>query len=230
MSNKTEQELREQICLVGRQLHQFRLVVGIGGNISARLDDDRFLITPSGFSKGYMNPDQLIVIDSEGNKVGAGTAANQDLRASSETPMHLEAYKKRPDVGGVLHAHPSHAVALTMAGVDLQRFTIPEGIVLLGIVPTAPYATPSSEENKVVVSDLIERHNAIMLPFHGSLTVGKDPWAAYLLLESLEHNACLIYRASLLGGEESLPQEEIQKLLKMRRDFGFAPPAEYLDE
>lgn len=217
---QTEQALREQICEVGRQLHRFGLIDGTGGNISARLDQGRFLITPSGISKGFMTPDHLIIIDATGQRVDTPTAANTTLKPSTETPMHLEAFKQRPDIGGVIHAHPTYAVALTIAGINMQRYTIPEAVVLLGVIPNAPYATPSSDEDGEAIRDLIQTHDALMLSYHGSLSVGKDPWEAYMRLEVLEHTAKLTYHVHQLGGGERLPDTQIQKLLDLRQRLG----------
>jgi L-fuculose-phosphate aldolase len=214
-----EQELREQICQVGRLMHQFRLVDGNAGNISARLDDERLLITPSGLSKGFMRPDQLIIIDLEGNKLGPMDAPQ--LKPSSETPMHVEAFRQRSDIGGVVHAHPAHAIALTMAGINLQRYTIPEAIILLGTVPNAPYATPSTTEDRDTIADLVGGHDAIMLSYHGSLTLGRDPWEAYMRLETLEHTARLTFMVHQLGGGQYLGQEQMQKLLDVRQQLGY---------
>jgi L-fuculose-phosphate aldolase len=136
--------------------------------------------------------------------------------------MHLEAYKQRPDVMGVVHAHPPTAVALSIAGVSLQKCTIPEAIVILGLIPTTPYATPSGPENRDAISELIINHDAIMLAYHGSLTVGPDVWTAYLRLESLEHSAKILYMVEQLGGGPSLPPEQVQKLLDIREKLGLS--------
>lgn len=221
-SLQAEKRLREQICHIGRLMHQFQYIDGTSGNISARLDAEHVLTTPSGLAKGFMEPDQLIVVDMAGKKVGAATAANRDLRPTSEVLMHLEAYKQRPDVMGVVHAHPPCAVALTIAGISLQRCTIPEAIVILGMIPTTPYATPSSAENRDAISQLILHHDAIMLAYHGSLTVGPDVWTAYLRLESLEHSAKILMMVEQLGGGQPLPPEQVQKLIEMRQQLGLA--------
>ncbi len=214
-----EQKLREEICLVGKQMYQNRLVDGAAGNISARLDSNHILITPSGVSKGFMQPEQMIVLDLNGNKVDK-SEATANLKPSSETPMHLEAYKCRPDINGVVHAHPAYAVALSMAGIDLQTYIIPEAILLLGEVPNAPYATPATTEDRDVIANLAGKHDAIMLSFHGSLTMGKDVWQAYMRLETLEHTAHLTYLVHQLGGGKSLPEQQIHKLLALRKEFG----------
>jgi L-fuculose-phosphate aldolase len=222
----TERRLREQICHIGELMHRFQYIDGASGNISARLDDERVLATPSGLAKGFMQPDQLIVVDREGNKVGRGAEANRDLKPTSEILMHLEAYKKRPDVRGVVHAHPPTAVALTIAGISLQQCVVPEAVVILGLVPTTPYATPSSAENRDAISQLITQHDALMLAYHGSLTVGPDVWTAYLRLESLEHTAKILYMAHQLGGFTPLPPEQVQKLLDTRQQLGLLRPGD----
>lgn len=225
-SLNTERRLREQICHIGELMHRFQYIDATSGNISARLDHDRILATPSGLAKGFMKPDELIVVDMEGKKVGGGTAANRDLKPTSEILMHLEAFKQRPDVMGVVHAHPPTAIAMSIAGISFQQCTIPEAIVVLGLVPTAPYSTPSSAENRDAISQLIVMHDAIMLAYHGSLTVGPDVWTAYMRLETLEHTAKILYMVHQLGGGPALPPEQVQKLLDLRKQLGLSRPGD----
>lgn len=215
-----ENRLRAQICEIGRLMHQRHYIDGSSGNISARLGPDRILATPSGLAKGFLSPDQLIVVDMDGHKVGPATAANHNLQPTSGLLMHLECYRQRPDVNGVVHAHPPTAIALTIAGVSLQRCMVPEAIVKLGPIPTTPYATPASAENRDAIKDLIADHDVIMLAYHGSLTVGPDVWEAYLRLESLEHTAEIMYRVERLGGGAPLPAEQVDKLLNLRDKLG----------
>ena len=141
--------------------------------------------------------------------------------------MHLECYRQRDDVMGVVHAHPPTAVALTLVGFDFQQCLIPEMVVLLGMLPTAPYSTPSSEENRDAITRLIRQHDAIMLSNHGSLTVAKSLWDAYLMLESLEHNAGIIHRALQLSSElKAIPADQIEKLVGYREQFGLLRPGD----
>lgn len=210
-----EQQLRQQICEIGALMHRLQLIESMSGNISARLPDGNILITPSGLAKGFMQPDQLIVIDPDGNKI----RGQAHLKPSSETPMHLEAYRQRPDVQAVVHAHPPHVVALSIAGIDFQALQLPEVIIMLGNVPTTPYATPSSTENRDAIAGLIGQHDAIVLAYHGSLTVAPDLWTAYLRLESLEHTARILYMVHQLGGGQPLPPHQLEKLWKIRAMF-----------
>ncbi|MFN8378125.1 MAG: class II aldolase/adducin family protein [Anaerolineae bacterium] len=217
-----EAKLREQICQIGRLMHDKDFIDGSAGNISARLDEGRILATPSGLAKGFMTPDQLIVVNMAGERVDTPTPANAELRPTSELLMHLECFRQRPDVHGVVHAHPPYSVALTLVGYDFARAIIPEAVVLLGVVPVTSYATPSSAEDRDAIRDLIGHHDAILLAHHGSLTAAKTVWDAYLLLETLEHTARILYLAEQLGEPRTLPLHQLVKLLTLRKSMGLA--------
>ena len=218
--------LREEIVRIGRLMHQHEFVDGASGNLSVRLGHDRILATPSGVAKGFLEPEQLLVLDMQG--LPAETYP-PGLRPTSELLMHLEAYRRRPDVNGVIHAHPIHSVALSIAGISLAECVIPEAVVILGLAPTLPYATPSSEENQRAIRDAILDHDALILKNHGTLTVGKSLWSAYLKLETLEHTAQTIALAKMLGGTPSLPPHQVEKLLQTRRELGYARPGDEED-
>jgi L-fuculose-phosphate aldolase len=218
-----EQPLREQICLIGQLMHRNQYIDGASGNISARLDSERFLTTPSGLAKGFMTPDQLIIVDMDGVVLSAGDG----LRPTSEIVMHLECYRQRPDVGGVVHAHPATAIALTVAGISLAQVLIPEMVISLGIVPTLPYMTPAGDDNRRLIAEAIREHDALLLALHGSLTAAKSVWEAYLRLESLEHAARIVYRVAQLGGaRHTLSGEQVEKLLAIRAKLGLLRPGD----
>ena len=224
---QNESELRDLICRVGGLMYRKGFVDGSAGNISARLDSDRILLTPSGSALGFLGPDDLIVVNLNGQRVDIPTAANADLRPTSESPMHLECYRQRDDVMGVVHGHPPTAVALTLAGYDFAQCLIPETVVLLGLIPTAPYSTPSSRENRDAITELINEHDAIMLSNHGSLTVAGSLWDAYLKLECLEHSAAIVHRALQISRDlKPIPPDQIAKLLAYREQFGLTRPGD----
>ena len=218
----SEEALREEFVRIGQLMHARNYVTATDGNISARLAGDRFLVTPSGESKGFMRPEEMVVIDWEARPV----AAKPSARPSSEILLHLEAYRQRPDIRAVVHAHPPTAIALSIAGISLARCQMPEVIVTLGLIATTEYATPSSPEGADVIRDLIRRHDALVLRRHGSVTVGKSPWDAYLKLEKVENAAEIAFKLLLLGREEPLPCEELTKLLDARERYGFMKPGD----
>lgn len=224
-----EQAYRDEIILVGKLLYEKGLIVAADGNISVRLDDNRILITPSGLGKGMMSPDQLIIIDLDGQKVGPHTPANRELKPSSETPMHLEVYKQRSDVMAVVHAHPPHAIALSIVGISLADCMLPEAIVTLGLTPTTPYSTPASEENARAIREVITGHDALVLQRHGSLTVGTSPMNAFHRTETLEQIARITYMLHQLGGGQPLPAYQVEKLLDARHKLGLSRAADAVE-
>ncbi len=216
MMSDIERQLRSEIVKIGRLMYEKGFIVSSDGNVSARLDDGRILITPSGLPKGMLAPDQLLVVDEDGRSL----PPHNDLKPTSELPMHLEVYRQRPDVQAVVHAHPPITVALSIAGISMSAFLLPEVIVTLGQIPTTRYATPSSAENVTAVQEFIPRHDAIILQRHGSLTVGHSPLQAYMRLETVEQNARIHFMLAQLGVKNPLPPEEVEKLLQQREALG----------
>ncbi len=211
-----ETSLRTEIVKVGRLLYKKGLIVAGDGNISARLDETHILCTPSGLCKGMMTADHLLIIDLQSNRTDTPTAANKHLRPTSEMAMHLEVYKNRPDVQAVVHAHPPHVVALSIANVSLAECMLPEVIVTLGLIQTTPYATPSSEENAAAIRSVIRNHDAIVLQRHGALTVGQSPMDAFHKTETVEQIGRITYMVKTLGGGAPLPPHQVEKLLAQR--------------
>jgi L-fuculose-phosphate aldolase len=199
-------DIREEIIRVGRLLHQKGFISASDGNISVRLDDDRIITTPTGLSKGFLTKDQLVVIDMKGKKVSGS------LNPSSEILMHLCVYEERKDVKAVVHAHPPISTAFSIAGVSLAKCILPEVVCTLGAIHTTDYATPGTHEVPQVIRELIKTHDALILDRHGTLTVGKELFEAYMKVEKVEHTAAVTLAARQLGNVRLLPDEEVGKL------------------
>jgi L-fuculose-phosphate aldolase len=214
-----EHQLRAEIVRIGQLMHARGLLCGFEGNLSARLDDERLLMTPSGLHKGLMREEQLLVVDLEG-RIVVESEATRGLRPTSELPMHLEAYRRRPDVRAVVHAHPPITVALSIAGVAMDTPLLPEVIVLLGLIPTTDYAMSSSDEGAAAIRRLIADHDALILQRHGTLTVGTTLTVAFMRLETVEQNARIHFMLAQLGADNPLAAHEVRKLLQMRRAMG----------
>lgn len=211
----TERDLRQAILETGRLCYESGLMLSNNGNISARLGDDKVVITPSGVCKGRLEMNDLIVTDLQGNILKADH--KRRLTISSETPMHLEAYRQRPDIRAVIHAHPAHAVALTVADIPFPTDILPEVLEGLGPVPTTRFSLPSSTDNAEAIRDLIKTHNAILLRNHGALTVGKDLDEAMNHLERVESVAKVVVLAYAIGKVNRLPAEMMEPLNELRK-------------
>jgi L-fuculose-phosphate aldolase len=208
----SEHALREEICQVGRRLYQRGLIAAGDGNISARLPDGAVLITPAGLCKGELSPVDLVVVDLEGALLRAAPGRRQ----SSEQLLHLHAYRRRPEVAAIVHAHPPTAVALTLAGVSMAEPLLPEALLALGPVPTAPYARTGTAEMGAAIDAVVGDHDAMLLSHHGGLTLAATPTAAYFLMEQVEHCAKIIHAAHLLGPVVPLPPARVAELHALR--------------
>jgi len=224
--NRNEFQLRQEIVQVGRLMYDKGLIVSNDGNISGRLNPGRLLITPSGLHKGFLEPGDILLIDEDGQRIGPGSINNRKLKPTSELPLHLEAYRQRPDIDAVVHAHPPISITLSIAGIPMADCLLPEVIVSLGLIPTTEYATPASRESIRAIRDLITNHDALILQRHGSVTVGDTPMQAFMRLETVEQNARIAFMLAQLGVVNPLPPEEVAKLLKQREALGLAREGE----
>jgi L-fuculose-phosphate aldolase len=219
MTMADERGLRDQIVEVGRRLYARGYTASNDGNISARLDADRLLMTPKSVCKGFMSPEMMCITDLEGKKLAG------DRDPSSEMQMHLEVYRQRPDAKAVVHAHPPIATGFAVAGIPLDRAVLAEVITTLGSVPIADYATPSTKELPEAVRKYVKAHDGMLLANHGALTLGADLFAAYYKMETIEHFATISLVARLLGGERLLSRQEVDRLQGLRGMYGIAAPA-----
>src|SRR5688500_5743031 len=177
------------------------------------------MTTPKSLYKGFKTYDMMVVVDYEGNKIGG------DREASSELPMHLEIYRNRPDANAVVHAHPPLATGFAVAGVPLTRAVLAEVITTLGSIPIAAYGTPSTAELPDAVRKYIKAHDGMLLANHGAVTCGPDVMGAYYKMETIEHFAKISLVARLLGGENLISREEVERLQGLRGFYGIPAPA-----
>jgi L-fuculose-phosphate aldolase len=198
---------RARLVACGRRIDALGFAPATDGNVSLRLGDGQLLVSPAGSEKGSLSPEALLVVDLDGHVVeGEGCP-------SSETPMHLLCYRRRGDVGGVVHAHPPVATAFAAAGVPLDAPVMPEIVVTVGRVPLVPYATPGTEELARALEPWVEGHDAFLLASHGVLTLGRDVREALHRMERVEHLAKVTLAARLLGGARALTDEQVVSLL-----------------
>jgi len=214
-------QLRADIVEVGRRLWVRGYVASNDGNISVRVGADRLLMTPANVSKGFMTPDMMVVTDLEGTLISGAPGR----RPSSEILMHLVAYRERPDVNAVVHAHPPLSTGFAVAGIPLDRAVLAEVVTTLGAIPIAAYGTPSTSELASTVAPYVRAHDGLLLANHGALALGADLFAAYYKMETIEHFARISLVARMLGREHLLSREEVERLQALRGRYGIAAPA-----
>jgi L-fuculose-phosphate aldolase len=195
-AGKLERAMRGLVVKACTALYAKNMVAATDGNVSARIGPDRILITPANISKGDVRARDLLVCDMDGKKVrGTGSPSN-------EIQVHLAAYRARADVHGVVHAHPPMATAFSYAGREelLSEPVAPEVVAHVGRVPSVPYFRPGTRKLADAFEKEIAKHETAILSQHGIVAVGKEPWAAYLQMEKLEHFALILKTAMELSG------------------------------
>jgi L-fuculose-phosphate aldolase len=195
-------------------LHGRGYVASTDGNLSVRLDPETVLCTPTGLSKGMMEPEDLVVVDMKGRKV----IGRREV--SSEIGMHMLIYKLRPDAHGVVHAHPTTATGYAAAGLPLNQALVSEIVLALGCIPLARYATPGTTELVDALAPLVPQYDAILMANHGVVTYGEDLARAYMKMEMVEHFAKIALVTHLLGRQQLLSQEQVGKLIDARERYG----------
>ncbi|MGF0031623.1 class II aldolase/adducin family protein [Bariatricus sp. SGI.154] len=213
---KSELDIKKEMCEIGRRVYDRGMVASNDGNFSVKLNDNEYLCTPTGVSKGFMTPEYICKVDGEGNVL----EANEGFRPSSEIKMHMRVYKERLDVNAVVHAHPMYATTFAIAGIPLEEPIMPEAVIALGSVPIAKYGTPSTVEVPDSIAEFLSRYDAVLLENHGALTYSDSLLNAYHKMESLEFYARLLYQAKMLGGPQILSQERVEQLYDIRRQMG----------
>ncbi len=215
-----ERQLRDDLLRFGRLCYERHLLVALDGNLSVRLSDDLVLCTQAGCHKGFLEDRHLVVIDLSGKKVrGEG-------EPTSEMAMHLAAYRERPDIEAVVHAHPPMCIAFTVAGISMARCVLPEVVLTLGAVPTLDYTTTGTSDLATQVGRALRSHDGVMMDRHGAVCVGSSVLDAFCKLETMEHTAKVMKWARDLGQVQELPAAEAVHLRSMGlKRYGGPPEA-----
>jgi L-fuculose-phosphate aldolase len=211
----TERDLRLSIIEAGRIAYANGLMPANSGSISARLGNDRVVSTPWGLCKGRLDPEDLLIVDLDGNLIKADGKLKR--KVAFDLRLHLEVYRQRTEVRAVIRAHPSNATALTVAGIPFPVDILPEVLTGLGPVPTTRFALPDSDDSVQAIRELVGRpeHHAVLLRNQGALTFGADLDEALNHLELLESVARTVVTAQLLGTVNRLPDEMMAALREL---------------
>jgi len=276
MPNQKEADLRQEIVEIGRRVYQHFLVAANDGNISARLDGETVLITPTGVSKGFMSSEDVIKVRLDRSSTALACqklAADRRLvseadvlavpdggclvipqsalvtplarqialerhvtlqeagapstslprQPSSETPMHLVAYRTRSDVNAVVHTHAPAATAFALTSVRLDEPLMPEVLISVGPVARVPYARSGTQDLPQALIPYLADHNAFLLANHGVVTVGRSLEEAYFQMERLELYARIRLSALKLGPTHTLPADEIAHLTAVWEELRKSP-------
>jgi L-fuculose-phosphate aldolase len=215
-----EHQVRRQLVEYGRRLYERNYLVAMDGNLSARLPDGNIVCTRAACHKGMLVDEDLLVVDP------AGRVLRGQGKPTSELWMHLACYEERPDARAILHAHPPHAIAFTLADRSLERLVLPEVVLTLGTVPTVPYETTGTRALADSLRPYVKIRDVVIMDRHGAVALGTSLLDAFCKLETLEHTARIVGLAQGLGGVKELPPDEAVSLRSMGlKRYGGPPEA-----
>ena len=179
---------RDEIAKVGKSLFDRGLTFGSTGNISVRLAEGGWLMTPTNASMGELDPARLSVFDADGRHIGGDAP-------TKEAALHLAMYGQRADAGAVVHLHSTHSVAVSLIdGLDPLDILPPLTayyVMRVGRLPLVPYLPPGDAELAKAVSKLAGTHHAVLLANHGPVVAGTSLANAQYATEELEETAKL---------------------------------------
>lgn len=212
---KTEYELKELICEIGRRVYNRGFAAANDGNITVRLNEREFLCTPTMVSKGYMKPEDICRVDAKGVQLAG------KKKRTSEVMLHLSVYSQRPDINAVVHCHPPHATAFAVAHEPIPKCVLPEVEVFLGEVPIAVYETPGGQSFADTVIPFAKDCNTILLANHGTITFGPDLENAYFNTEIIDAYCRILILSRQLGRVNYFSEQQTKELLALKKRLGY---------
>ena len=203
------EDKKNELIEYGRMAGDKNYTPGISGNLSARCGD-MVVITSSGVANGYLTENDFAVVDFDGNAI-------EGEKPSSERMLHIEFYKRRPEMNYVMHVHSPYLTAFATAGIALDDKISPEIIYCFEKIPLAEYSIPGSKELVEKTSKYFENYDVVLMANHGVIIAGKDIKDAFYKLDLCENYAKTVICAKLLGGAKILPEEEVEKIYLLRQ-------------
>ena len=212
-------EQREELTEATREMYRRGLVGAYSGNTSLRLtgsgDDSLLLVTPTHHPYYRLQPDELVVVNLDGEPVSPAPMA-----PSSETRLHLEIYRQRPDVQAVAHTHSIYASVAAVIGRDIPPLIDEMLMTIGGPIKVSKYAFPGTQELAEQAFDALGDRNAALLRNHGAVGVGPDIWEALEVCDLVERLAQIFVLARNFGPRAAspLPEDAVATEMQLFRD------------
>lgn len=205
-------KVRRELVEIGKKISEKGLIVGPGGNTSARVGNIVYM-KASGIAFEEAKESDYIGVDLRTGKVVDGK-----LRPTCEILMHLQCYLVRNDINAVVHTHPPYAIAYAMLGETLRPFT-PDFVAIIGSnVPTIEYAIPAGKELADEIGKAIRKYNGVLMANHGLLTVGTNLKEAYYRTLLIEDSCKTVISARGLGRMRFFTPQEVSRVDNLKAE------------
>ena len=210
--------VHDDVLAAAKDMLRLDLTAGTSGNVSGRLDNGHIVITPSSIPYDTMTLEDLVVLDEDG-KVVEGTRS-----PSSEKMVHIASYRRYPEIGSVIHAHPPYASMFAVARQPIPAAIDEFAVYVGGSVPVAEYAMTGTDELGEYAADCVATVGSALLANHGTITVSATPAQAIHQLGVVERAAQIVWGARALGTVVDLPEQTNSTLSGYYRMLRQAPP------
>jgi L-fuculose-phosphate aldolase len=206
----TSEELKKAVAEFMHRLYKRGLTTTSGGNISVK-EHNIVAVTPSASDKGKMLPEEVGLLDPDGNMIG------HKVKPSIETGLHLAIYRAREDVSAVIHAHPVFCSLYSATQMEINHRLLSETYAIIGNIEYIPYYKIGSPELAAAVAEATKKADCVIMRNHGALAVGKSLLQAYDRLEVLESAAKINWLAHSFPQNTmlELPQTSLDELDRM---------------
>lgn len=203
--NKEKAKLMQiEVCKTALSMYRSGLVAGTWGNISARVDEEYMVITPSGMDYERLCPEEMVVVNMntleyEGN-----------LKPSIEAVVHAAVYRNRPEANGIMHTHSNYALTIATARKGIPPICDDQVQILGGDVRLAAYTMPGTKEMAAEVVAAMEGRTGALIANHGAITLGRTLTEAYIASQVLEKTAMIYINCQSIGGAVEISEEDIK--------------------
>ncbi|GGG77242.1 MULTISPECIES: class II aldolase/adducin family protein [Paenibacillus] len=204
-------DIRQELCKYAKKTVANKLVVGPGGNISAKHEGKMYL-SPSGFALDEVEPEQWVEVDIE-----TGAITDIGLRPSSEVLMHLWAYRANPSIGAIVHTHPPYCIAFTLVETELP-IMFPDQAALVGKTVYVPYVLPTTDKLAEALVEKVNDASSILLGNHGLVTTGRNLREAYYRTEVVEESSKIFLIAKAIKEPKVLTKEEFEEIASLESE------------
>ncbi|HUT09968.1 MAG TPA: class II aldolase/adducin family protein [Thermoguttaceae bacterium] len=211
-------KLKQEICAIGDRLYKKGFAAANDGNITYRISENQVICTPTMITKGFMKPDDLCLVDMEGNQLDGRR------KRTSEVKLHLAIMKERPDIKSVVHCHPPHATAFGVAREPVPQCVLPEVEIFIGDVPITKYAIPGGQEFADTILPFVHKANVIILGNHGTVSFDSTVEKAYWWTEILDAYCRILMLAKGLGRISYFTEPEAEALMNLKEKWGYNDP------
>lgn len=208
----SQQDIRSELCKYAKKIVDQKLVVGPGGNISAR-EGDKMYLSPSGFALDEIAHDQWVEVDIPTGEISDDTG----LRPSSEVLMHLYAYRENPNINAIVHTHPPNCIAFTLVEQNLPVM-FPDQAALVGKTLYIPYVLPTTDKLANAFAAKVNDGSTFLLGNHGLVTTGVNLREAYYRTEVVEESAKIYLIAKAVREPKVLTDEEYEEIASLESE------------